>query len=72
MRSILEYSSNYFEIAGGYKYAALRVGVVLMAPDGAEVYFQPGDDTASFYETLESLDDRRGIIADIAFSEYFA
>lgn len=60
----------------GYIYAELRVGVALRNPAGKEVYFQPGDDTAAILDTIEALDsipeDRRAIVADMAFSEYFA
>lgn len=69
-------TTPYIAIGGGYSYATLKAGVVLKAPSGAEAYFQPGDDAAGFYETLEALDEipdgKRGIIADMAFGEYFA
>lgn len=67
--------SGYIEIGGGYKFARLRVGCSLMSPSGAEVYFQPGDDSAAIIEAVEALeeipDHMRGHIADCAFSEYF-
>ncbi len=67
---------SYLNLGGGYSYAPLRAGVSLRAPNGREVYFQPGDDTASFFETVEALEeipaDKLAIIADMAFGEYFA
>lgn len=67
--------TGYIEIGGGYKFALLRVGCSLMSPAGAEVYFQPGDDSAAIIETAEAMEEipagKRGIIADMAFSEYF-
>lgn len=71
---------SYQDIGGGYKFAELRVGAVLKAPNGREVYFQPGDDTAAIRETVEALDEisndvmdaKRGTIADMVFGEYFA
>ncbi|WP_395652456.1 hypothetical protein [Brevundimonas sp.] len=69
-------TDRYIAIGGGYFYAPLRAGVSLRAPNGREVYFQPGDDEATFYETLEALgevqDDRRDMAVDLAFGEYFA
>lgn len=63
-------------IGGGYSYTAMNAGVILCNPAGVRVYFQPGDDTANFYETLEALDEipdgKRDIIADMAFGDYFA
>jgi len=72
--------SRYLDIGGGYKFAELRVGASLMAPNGQEVYFQPGDATATICETIAALDEisddvtdaKRGIIADMTFGEYFA
>ena len=67
---------GYLELGGSYSYAPLHAGVSLRSPNGREVYFQPGDDTASFFETVEALDeiaaDRLAIIVDMAFGEYFA
>ena len=66
----------YSDIGGGYRFAVLRVGAAMIAPNGREVYFQPGDDTAAIIEAVEALDelpdDRRATIADMAFGEYFA
>lgn len=68
--------TTYINIAGGYSYAALRVGLVVRNPQGRETYFQPGDDEAAIRETIDALDeipdDKRAIIADISLGEYFA
>ena len=72
--------AGYQDIGGGYKFAELRVGAALMAPNGREVYFQPGDDTAAICDSVAALDEvsedvtdaKRGTIADMAFGEYFA
>lgn len=68
--------SRYLEITpAGYSYAQLRVGVSLKSPDGREVYFQPGDDTAAILATIEALEEipdaKRAIIADMALGDYF-
>lgn len=73
-------ANGYQDIGGGYKFAELRVGACLMSPAGKEVYFQPGDDAAAIRETVDALDEisedvadaKRGAVADISFSEYFA
>lgn len=73
-------AKGYLDIGGGYSYAALRVGLVLRNPAGREVYFQPGDDEAAARDSIDALDEisddvtdaKRGAVADIAFSEYFA
>jgi hypothetical protein len=68
-------SKGYQEIAGGYSFAQLRVGMVVKAPNGAEVYCQPGDDSAAMLANIESLDEipanRRGQIADMILGDYF-
>lgn len=68
--------SRYIEIGGGYSYAALRVGLTIKAPDGREVFVQPGDDRSAIMATIDALDelpdDRRGDIADMALGDYFA
>lgn len=68
--------SRYEDVGGGYAVARLRVGVSLRSPDGREVYFQPGDDSAAILDTVEALDeipdDRRGDVADMALGDYFA
>ena len=68
--------SRYVEIAGGYSYASLRVGMAVRAPDGKEIYIQPGDDEATMMANIEALDevadDKRGVIADMMLGEYFA
>lgn len=62
-------------IGGGYSYTPCASGIILSNSQGKRVYFQPGDDAAAFYENLEALDeipdDKRDVIADIAFSGYF-
>lgn len=68
--------ATYLNIAGGYSYAPLRVGLVVRNPQGREAYFQPGDDEAAIRETIEALDeipeDKQAIIADMALGDYFA
>lgn len=67
----------YIEITpGGFAYAKLRAGTALKAPNGLEVYFQPGDSEAAILETIEALDEiedsaARGRVADVALSDYF-
>lgn len=67
---------GYIEIAGGYSYAALRVGLVIRNPAGKEVYCQPGDDETAMRENIEALQEvdesKRGIIADMTLGDYFA
>ena len=66
---------EYVDIGGGYRFARLRVGAAVMAPDGREVYFQPGDDTAAICATIDALDEvkdgKRAIIAAMVLGEYF-
>ena len=72
--------TSYQPLGGGYAYSALRHGLVLRAPNGREVYFQPGDDEAAIRETFDALDEwsldpndeKRGAIADMALGDYFA
>jgi hypothetical protein len=68
--------SRYVDIAGGYAYASLRAGMTVRAPDGKEIYIQPGDDEATMMDNIEALDeiadDKRGVIADMMLGEYFA
>lgn len=68
--------SRYIEIGGGYSYATLRAGMTIKAPDGREVFVQPGDDQSAIMATIDALDelpdDRRGDIADMALGDYFA
>lgn len=61
---------GYTAIAGGYSFARLRVGLIVRAPNGREVYCQPGDDEAAMAANIDSLDeidgeDKRAIIADM-------
>ncbi len=69
----------YQEIGGGYSYASLRVGMVVRAPNGKEIYCQIGDDENAMRATIEALDEisddvtdaKRAIIADMALGDYF-
>lgn len=68
---------GYIAIAGGYHYAPLRCGLTVRAPDGREVYCQPGDDEAAMRANIDALDeidgdDKRAIVADMVLGEYFA
>lgn len=68
--------AGYTEITpGGFSYARLRVGLIVRAPDGSEVYCQPGDDTAAMLANIEALEevaeDKRPTIAAMALGEYF-
>jgi hypothetical protein len=67
--------SAYQEIAGPYSYARLRVGMVIRC-GSIERYIQPGDDTATMMETIESLEEipetTRATIADMALGDYFS
>jgi len=70
-------SAAYQQIAGGYSFAELRVGLVVRAPNGKEVYCQPGDDANAMRENIAALEEidgdvKRGIIADMLLGEYFA
>lgn len=73
-------STPWQDIGGGYSFAALRVGMTIRNPKGAEVYVQPGDDTATMMDNIEALDEvspdvdnpKRAIIADMMLGEYFA
>ena len=65
----------YLNIAGGYKYAALRVGLVVMNPQGREVYFQPGDDESAIRDTIDAIgevpENRQADVADMCLGDYF-
>lgn len=68
--------AHYLEITpAGFAYVELRVGLSLRSPDGREVYFQPGDDTAAILETIEALEEipeeRRPLIAAMSLADYF-
>jgi hypothetical protein len=70
----------YQPLGGGYAYASLRVGLTVRNPEGREIYIQPGDDESAMRANLEALDEisldsddeKRGIIADMLLGEYFA
>lgn len=71
---------GYLAIAGGYSYAPLRVGMIVRAPNGQQIYIQPGDDENAMRENIAALDEisedvtdeKRGTIADMMLGEYFA
>lgn len=71
--------SAYQEIGGGYSFASLRVGLVIRAPNGKEIFCQPGDDENAMRENIAALDEisedvtdaKRGTIADMLLGEYF-
>lgn len=69
-------ANNYYSIAGGYDVCPMRVGLVIRNPEGREVYVQPGFAEEVMRLNLSSLDEidesKRGIIADMLLSEYFA
>lgn len=72
--------TSYQPIGGGYAYSALRIGLVVRNPQGQEIYCQIGDDEKAMRENIAALDEisldcddaRRGMIADMVLSEYFA
>lgn len=72
--------SNYQEIGGGYSFASLRTGMAVRAPNGKEIYIQPGDDETAMRDNIAALDEisedvadaKRGTIADMLLREYFA
>ena len=69
---------GYSEITpDGFSYARLRVGLVVRAPNGREVYCQPGDDSAAMLATIEALEEHedesgRALLAEMALGDYFA
>ena len=75
-----QHHTGYMPLGGGYSYAALRNGLTVRAPDGQEIYVQPGDDESAMRENLTALDElsldvddpKRGTIADMLLGEYFA
>lgn len=71
-----ELPKGYIRIAGDWSYAPLRVGLVVCAPDGAEIYVQPGDSEDTMRANIEALDeiegdDKRAKIATMLLGEYF-
>lgn len=68
-------SAPYIEIAGGYSYALLRVGMTVRNPAGREVYCQPGDDTAAMLANIEALEEipdaKRATITAMTLGDYF-
>lgn len=68
--------SERYLSAGRYRYAFLRVGMVIQSPAGNEIYIQPGDDENAMRENiaaLDEIDDEKLLAhcADILFGEYF-
>lgn len=71
--------AGYLRIwATDWLYAPLRCsGLVLRAPDGQEIYCQPGDDANAMRDNIDALGEiedvelQRGIAASL-FGEYFA
>lgn len=74
------HKTGYQPIGGGYEYASLRNGLSVRAPNGREIYCQPGDDESIMRENISALDEisldpdneKRGIIADMILGDYFA
>lgn len=72
--------TSYQPIGGGYAYCALRNGLVIRNPLGAEIYAQPGDAENTMRDNLAALDEislsaadsKRAIIADMLLGDYFA
>jgi hypothetical protein len=69
----------YLNLAGGYAYCPLRVGLVLRNPQGREVYFRPGDQESAFRRTLEAFAECEDMtptqldyLTDVALGDYFA
>ena len=67
----------YYDLGAGYQWSPLRVGLVLRAPDGREVYCQPGDDETAMREVIDALGEHepgsvRDTCAHVALSDYFA
>ena len=67
---------HYDELPGGWKLGRLRVGCTIAAPDGREVYFQPGDDSAEIINQWDAIctdipESRQAIMCEISFSDYF-
>lgn len=72
----MEIPKGYLRIAGDWSYAPLRVGLVVRAPDGEEIYCQPGDDENAMRENIAALDeidgdDKRATICAMMLGEYF-
>ncbi len=73
-------TERYLNIGGGYSYAPMRVGLVVQAPNGEQVYVQPGDDETAMRATLEALDEissdvdeaKHATLCDMALGDYFA
>lgn len=75
----MAHPQGYLRIAGEWSYAPLRVGLVIRAPDGAEVYFQPGDEEDTARETIAAIEEfdikEVGSLAEhcanVALGDYF-
>lgn len=76
---MMKHKTGYMPIGGGYQYAALRCGLSIRHPSGAEIFIQMGDDETAMRANIESLDEislnaddaKRGVIADMLLGEYF-
>jgi hypothetical protein len=76
----MQMSASFDEIGGGYSFQSLRVGMIVRAPNGKQIYIQPGDDETAMRANIEALDEisedvtdaKRGKIADMVLGEYFA
>jgi hypothetical protein len=68
-------ADNYQDIPGGFRLWLCRVGKVLENAEGAQVYFQPGDDETAILDTLDALgevpEDRQAMVALMALEDYF-
>lgn len=75
----MTHKTGYMPLGGGYSYAALRCGLSIRHPSGAEIFVQMGDDETAMRANIEALDDvsldaddaKRGVIADMLLWEYF-
>ena len=76
MTALIDIPKGYIRIAGNWSYAPLRCGLVVRAPDGQEVYCQPGDDESAMRANIEALDEvedsKQEAIAGMIFGDYFA
>lgn len=71
----IEIPRGYVEIAGGYCYASLRVGMAVRDPRGTEIYIQPGDAETAMRANIEALEEipeaKRAMICDMMLGDYF-
>jgi hypothetical protein len=72
--------ADFEPIGGDYSFQLLRVGMIVRAPNGQQIYIQPGDDESAMRENIAALDEvskdvtdaKRGTIADMVLGEYFS